>query len=82
MLAVISRQLAHWKHGDVRDVHEEILQYTGETICAVLFGESFTNERRESEAAVSTVFGGLHGEIFYLLILRRLPLKKSRAWNH
>jgi cytochrome P450 len=81
MLTVIHEHLRGWQDGDVRDIHSEMMKYTRETICAVLFGEDFAAEQKEVGAAVSTVFGGLRSEILYLPIWRRLPTKRSREWN-
>jgi cytochrome P450 len=81
MLSVIHEHLRQWQNNDVRDIHAEMMKYTRETICAVLFGEDFATEQNELGAAVSTVFGGLRSEVLYLPIWRRLPLKRSREWN-
>jgi len=81
MLTVIRKQINRWQDGEVRNIHVEMMQYTRETICAVLFGEDFTAARKEVGVAVSTVFGDLRSEILYLPIWRRLPFKRSRDWN-
>src|SRR5215469_4644735 len=81
MLTVIRKQINRWQDGEVRNIHVEMMQYTRETICAVLFSEDFTAARKEVGVAVSTVFGDLRSEILYLPIWRRLPFKRSRDWN-
>jgi cytochrome P450 len=81
MLNVIQRQLRRWQDGEVLDTHAEMMKYTRETICAVLFGEGRAAENNDVGAAVSTVFGDLRSEILYLPVWRRLPTKRSRDWN-
>ncbi len=81
MLATIERQLDGWQDGETHDVHAEMMRYTRETICTVLFGESFNGPAPELGAAVTTVFGELRSEVLYLPIWRRLPLRRSRKWN-
>lgn len=81
MLRVLQTSLREWKDGETHDIHTAMMKYTRETICAVLFGEDFAAAQKEVGAAVSTAFGGLRSEILYLPLWRRLPLKRSRAWN-
>jgi cytochrome P450 len=81
MLSCISRLLSEWRVGDVRDIHADMMRYTRETICSVLFGGEFTSNNVEIGNAVSMVFGDLRAEILYLPIWRRLPLSRSVRWN-
>jgi cytochrome P450 len=81
MLNCISRLLSEWRVGDVRDIHADMMRYTRETICSVLFGGEFTSNNVEIGNAVSVVFGDLRAEILYLPIWRRLPLARSIRWN-
>lgn len=80
MLSVIRRQMLEWQDGAVLDIHREMMRYTREVICAVLFGEDFAGEVNLGEA-VSIVFGGLRSEVLYLPVWRRLPFKRSREWT-
>ena len=41
MLKCISKQLSEWRNGEVRDLHADMMRYTRETICGVLFGTEF-----------------------------------------
>jgi cytochrome P450 len=81
MLSCISMLLSEWHVGDVRDIHADMMRYTRETICSVLFGDEFTSNNVEIGNAVSGVFGDLRAEILYLPIWRRLPLARSIRWN-
>ncbi|WP_245632293.1 cytochrome P450 [Edaphobacter aggregans] len=81
MLKCISRLLSEWRVGDVRDIHADMMRYTRETICSVLFGGEFTPNNVEIGNAVSVVFGDLRAEILYPPIWRRLPLARSIRWN-
>jgi cytochrome P450 len=81
MLNCISKQLLEWRIGEVRDIHADMMRYTRETICSVLFGSGFAASNPEIGHAVSVVFGDLRAEILYLPIWRRLPLIRSIRWN-
>lgn len=81
MLSVIGRQTSEWREGAVVDIHHEMMRYTRETICTVLFGKEFLVEQTEVAEAVTTVFGNLRGEILYLPVWRWLPSSRSRKWN-
>ena len=81
MLKCISRQLSEWRIGEVRDIHADMMLYTRETICSVLFGSEFAANNLEIADAVSVVFGDLRAEILYLPIWRRLPFARSIRWN-
>jgi cytochrome P450 len=81
MLKCISKQLSEWRIGEVRDIHADMMRYTRETICSVLFGSEFAANNLEIGNAVSVVFGDLRAEILYLPIWRRLPLIRSIRWN-
>jgi cytochrome P450 len=81
MLGCISKQLSEWHIGEVRDIHADMMRYTRETICSVLFGSEFAANNLEIANAVSAVFGDLRAEILYLPIWRRLPFGRSIRWN-
>ena len=81
MLECIARQTAEWRVGTVRDIHADMMRYTRETICAVLFGSAFTASNPEIGNAVSVVFGDLRTEILYLSLWRWLPFGRSIRWN-
>ncbi|MGI4758536.1 MAG: cytochrome P450 [Janthinobacterium lividum] len=81
MLLTIRPQLQRWCVGETRDMLSDMLEYTGNTICEVLFGKSFQVNHPGVGAAVRTVFGDLRSEILYLPVWRRLPLGKGRRWN-
>ena len=81
MLECISKQLSEWRTGEVRDIHADMMRYTRETICSVLFGSEFAANNLEITNAVSLVFGDLRAEILYLPIWRRLPFARSIRWN-
>ena len=55
MLECISRQLSEWRIGEVRDIHADMMRYTRETICSVLFGSEFAANNLEIADAVSVV---------------------------
>jgi len=82
MLDCIARQIAEWRPGAVRDVHVDMMRYTRETICSVLFGSAFAVEHSEIANDVSTVFGDLRSELLYLRVWRWLPFGRSLKWNH
>ena len=81
MLDCISRQVSEWQPGQVRDIHRDMMRYTRETICNVLFGSQFSANNPGMGDAVSVVFGDLQAEILYLPLWRKLPLARSRRWN-
>jgi cytochrome P450 len=81
MLKSISKQLSEWSIGEIRDIHADMMRYTRETICSVLFGSEFAANNLEIADAVSVVFGDLQAEILYLPIWRRLPSARSIRWN-
>ena len=81
MLQTIGQQSAHWRAGEILDIHAAMMQYTRETICAVLFGDAATAGHRRIGEAVSIVFGDLRTEILYLPLWRRIPLPRNRRWN-
>ncbi len=80
MLAKIEQRLEHWRAGEVRNIHPEMMRYTREVICACLFGDTLPEEQALGQA-VDTVFGELRSEVLYLHFWRKLPLQRSRAWN-
>ena len=82
MLKCISKQLSEWRVGQVRDIHADMMRYTRETICSVLFGSEFAAHNLEITNAVSVVFGDLRAEILYLPIWRSLPFARNTRWNH
>ncbi len=81
MLATATMVTRTWKTGQTRDIHAEMLKYTRETICRVLFGERLAAAQGDVAAAVSVVFGELRSEILYLPIWRKLPWPRVRRWN-
>ena len=81
MLSVIQRQMLAWKDGATIDIHHEMMAYTRDVICRVLFGEDVAEEHSKLGEAVSTVFGGLRSEVLYLPVWRRLPFRRSREWS-
>lgn len=81
MLECIARQTAEWRVGTTRYIHADMMRYTRETICAVLFGSAFTASNPEVGNAVSVVFGDLRTEILYLSLWRWLPFSRSTRWN-
>jgi len=81
MLECISKQLSEWRIGEVRDIHADMMRYTRETICSVLFGSEFAANNPEITNAVSVVFGDLRAEVLYLPIWRRLPFARNIRWN-
>jgi cytochrome P450 len=62
MLECISKLLSEWRIGEVRDIHADMMRYTRETICSVLFGSEFAANNLEITNAVSVVFGDLRGD--------------------
>jgi cytochrome P450 len=81
MLDAARRLTLTWRAGETRDIHADMMQYTRETICRVIFGDEFATHQPGIAAAVSMVFGDLRSEILYLPIWRRLPLARARRWN-
>jgi len=77
----IDRLIGDWRVGDTRNIHAEMMRYTRETICRVLFGDEFAAARGEVAEAVSVVFGDLRSEILYLPIWRWFPTARTRQWN-
>lgn len=81
MLSTIKRQVSSWSAGDILDIHAEMMKYTRDVICTVLFGEESSADQEELGEAVMTVFGDLRSEVLYLSLWRRLPFQRSRQWN-
>jgi len=81
MLTVVRGLTLEWRAGDTVDIHAEMMKYTRDTICRVLFGDEFATTQPGIADAVSIVFGGLRSEILYLPLWRRLPLARARRWN-
>ena len=81
MLECIARLTSQWRVGEVRDAGADMMQYTRETICRVLFGNADALSQREMADAVSVVFGDLRAEVLYLPLWRRLPFPRSVRWN-
>jgi cytochrome P450 len=81
MLECIGRQTTDWRVGAVCDFHADMMRYTRETICSVLFGSAFTASNPEMASAVSLVFGDLRTEILFLSLWRWLPFGRSLRWN-
>jgi cytochrome P450 len=82
MLDVISGQMEDWCPNTTRDIHADMMRYTRETICTVLFGGSSMVDHSEMASNVSTVFGDLRSELLYLRLWRCLPFGRSLRWNH
>ena len=82
MSDTIQAQLASWRDGDVVDIHAQMLEYSRNVICRVLFGREFRTAHTELGQAVTTIFGDLRSELLYLRLWRRLPTRRSRQWNH
>jgi cytochrome P450 len=81
MWDAIRTQIASWRDGDVVDIHAQMLEYSRNIICRVLFGREFQPAQTELGWAVTTIFGDLRSEILYLRLWRRLPTRRSRQWN-
>jgi cytochrome P450 len=81
MLTVVRGLTLEWRAGDTVDIHAEMMKYTRDTICRVLFGDDFATTQPGIADAVSIVFGDLRSEILYLPLWRRLPLARARRWN-
>ena len=81
MLATIRAQVSAWRDGDTLDIHAEMLKYTRNTICRILFGEEVAAARSDLADAVTTIFGELRSEVLYLPLWRRLPTQRSQKWN-
>ena len=81
MLAVARALTSQWRAGDTLDIHAEMMKYTRDTICRVLFGDEFAATQPGVADSVSIVFGDLRSEILYLPLWRRLPFARARRWN-
>ncbi len=55
MVAYAERMLAHWAHGETKDVHEEMMRLTLQIVSKVLFGADIEREAVDVDRALDVV---------------------------
>ena len=81
MIECIEQQTVFWQPQAPKDIHAEMMTYTREVVCRLLFGSHPGADSASVSDAVKIVFGDLRTEILYLPLWRKLPLQRSRRWN-
>ncbi len=71
-----------WRDGETRDMFPDMLNFTTNSICKVLFGELQGEDVKTTANCSALVFENLRSEVLYLSLWRKLPLPRSRRWNH
>jgi len=70
-----------WRHGERLDILKEMIGFTTDVICEVLFGQEQSADAKAVANSVSVVFENLRAEILYLSLWRKLPFPRNRRWN-
>jgi cytochrome P450 len=73
MLAYTARMLSTWKDGEVRDIHEDMINLTMEIICQVLFGDDLSTDTREAGDALRIFFDQFDDRFGLYVIPEWLP---------
>src|SRR5258708_35342468 len=70
-----------WRHGQTLDILKEMIGFTADVICQVIFGQGQSADAKAAANSVSVVFENLRAEILYLSLWRKLPFPRNRRWN-
>ena len=70
-----------WRHGQTLDILKEMIGFTADVICQVIFGQGQSADAKAAANSVSVVFESLRAEILYLSLWRKLPFPRNRRWN-
>src|SRR5260370_21266903 len=70
-----------WRHGERLDILKEMIGFTTDVICEVIFGQEQSADAKAVANSVSVVFENLRAEILYLSLWRKLPFPRNRRWN-
>jgi len=75
MSAYAEEMLAAWQDGEVRDIHQEMMQLTMRIVAKVLFGLEVSGEAQKVAAALNVLMGHTSGfRMIMPPLLRHLPL--------
>jgi cytochrome P450 len=81
MVSRMTARVNKWSHGDKLDILNEMIGFTTDVICEVVFGKEQSTDAKSVANSVSVVFENLRAEILYLSLWRRLPFPRNRRWN-
>jgi cytochrome P450 len=80
MVERMTDRASKWRHGETLDVLKEMIAFTTDVICEVLFGQEQDSDVKAIANSVSGVFENLRAEILYLSLWQKLPFPRSRRW--
>ncbi len=77
-----SRLAREWRHGEIRDVHKDMMRLTLEIVARTLFGANVGDHAEEVGSALEVVLAVVADplEIFFP-ILQRMPTRNRRAFD-
>jgi cytochrome P450 len=81
ILERMSARADKWRHGERLDTLKEMIGFTTDVICEVIFGQELSAYAKTAATSVSAVFENLRAEILYLSLWRKLPFPRNRRWN-
>jgi cytochrome P450 len=70
-----------WRHGEKLDILKEMIGFTTDVICEVIFGQEQSADAKAIANSMSVVFENLQAEILYLSLWQKLPFSRNRRWN-
>jgi cytochrome P450 len=73
--------VAKWRPGETLDVLQEMIGFTSDVICELIFGKEQSSDAKDIAKSVSVILETLRTEILYLELWQKLPLPRSRRWN-
>jgi cytochrome P450 len=81
MVARMATRVKKWKSGSRLDILKEMLGFTTDVICEVVFGPEQDADAKAIANSISVIFENLRAEILYLSLWRKLPFPRARRWN-
>ena len=81
MVEHMTERVAQWRPSETLDVLQEMIGFTSDVICELIFGKEQSSDAKAIAKSVSVIFETIRTEILYLWLWRKLPFPRSRRWN-
>jgi cytochrome P450 len=77
----MTERVAKWRPGERLDVLQEMIGFTSDVICELIFGKEQSPDTKDIAKSVSVIFETIRTEILYLSFWQKLPFPRTRRWN-